>query len=228
MYNRPYKINSVVELVVVVMLADYYCSCPILSATLTAELVGSPLFTPGEYSRCNDLAIFAASTLIMARKLQHALLFQECFIHVVGRWDIGEEVVGDQLIEADPVLFGLVASAHNALALSLLKASQALMGHSACFEVAREHRDLALNEHPMASADYHRALLEKVRVSTRVFPTVYTKVCLRACHEEQFGVGSEWLWRWPRTVREVFPECEHQRRGFTLGCGRDRLVTLNF
>jgi hypothetical protein len=63
----------------IVRLADFYRSLPMLSASLYAALWNSPGFT-------GSILQNASSLLIVSQKLRHPVLFRECFVHVVSRW----------------------------------------------------------------------------------------------------------------------------------------------
>ncbi|KAE9371385.1 hypothetical protein N431DRAFT_545647 [Stipitochalara longipes BDJ] len=60
MYTRTYRIENVNELLAIIRLADYYCALPNLSGTQADEII------------------------LAAKKVQHAVLFTECFIHLVA------------------------------------------------------------------------------------------------------------------------------------------------
>jgi len=164
-YNRPYKLNTARELFQLANLADFYCSCPIVSATLTAALVGSPMFMPGKDAQDSNFARYAVATMMLARKFRHALRFRECFVHVVGRWDIGEVMIWSQHIREDPVLSGLIFSAHAVLVLGVLKASQWLLADS-IRSIVRRHNPglLDYNKPPTATAAFYRAVQNRAEM----------------------------------------------------------------
>jgi hypothetical protein len=89
-YNRPYTIASVSGLHILVHLADFYCSLPIISATIISALLGSPMFKNDpdpESSMYNEFFSESCRLILVAQKLRHAVLFRECFIQVVGNFN---------------------------------------------------------------------------------------------------------------------------------------------
>jgi hypothetical protein len=86
MYNRPYGIASPSELIAITALADFYYALPIVSATLSAALLGSAMFKEFHIEDgVNCLFAYTSPFLIFeAQKLRHPVLFRECFIHVVA------------------------------------------------------------------------------------------------------------------------------------------------
>ncbi|TVY21572.1 hypothetical protein LARI1_G000514 [Lachnellula arida] len=87
MYNRPYTIDDSYEMLAMTKLADFYCALPIVSATLTGALLGSPMFTLKEMAKhpYTDMEMMAPSLLDAACKLRHKVLFRESFVHVVSQ-----------------------------------------------------------------------------------------------------------------------------------------------
>lgn len=89
MYNRPYKFQTTDELRRITGLADFYCALPIVSATLSGGLLGSPIFQISPRAEnCNfsDFELEAPALLDAAIQLRHAVLLRECFIHTVSQW----------------------------------------------------------------------------------------------------------------------------------------------
>ncbi|TGO15335.1 hypothetical protein BTUL_0041g00190 [Botrytis tulipae] len=110
-HSKKYRIETADELKRLTCLADYYCALPVVSGTLTGALFRSSMFEASapEYGapvdcECHDESV---SLLLVARKLRHGLLFRECLIHTVGRWDSLSDIEKRQ-IEEDPKLYTLV------------------------------------------------------------------------------------------------------------------------
>ncbi|TVY83800.1 hypothetical protein LSUE1_G001897 [Lachnellula suecica] len=113
MYNRPYTIINTSELKVITRLADYYCALPIVSATLSGALTGSPMFQT-----------------VYAMKLRHSVLFRECFMRLAARW--GQFFSEDQAkcpvqFILDPVLRRLIDGAYTEICQNLLVVNQELL-----------------------------------------------------------------------------------------------------
>lgn len=110
-HSKKYRIETADELKRLTRLADYYCTLPVVSGTLTGALFRSSMFesSGSRYDaavdcKCHDDSV---SLLLLARKLRHGLLFRECLIHTVGRWDSLPDIEKRQ-IEEDPKLYTLV------------------------------------------------------------------------------------------------------------------------
>lgn len=89
-YVRPYVIEDVSELLTIVRQADYYFALPTLSGTFSGALLGSPMFKrdslPDDDEEHNEFVENAGEIILAAKKLRHAVLFRECFIHLVANF----------------------------------------------------------------------------------------------------------------------------------------------
>ncbi|TVY39552.1 hypothetical protein LOCC1_G004464 [Lachnellula occidentalis] len=124
MYNRPYEIGASHELMAVTRLADFYCALPIVSATLTGALLGSPMFKIGEHG-LYDFPEIAPALIFQAQKLRHRVLFRECFIHVVSNW--ANMSPDHKKIKSDPVITPLVKDGYIKLCKDVLDVSQRIL-----------------------------------------------------------------------------------------------------
>jgi hypothetical protein len=79
LYNRPYSIANFRELSDMTRIGDYFSMLPIVSASLYTALWQSP-------GLIDELASNCKSTLILAQRLRHPLLFREAMVHVVSQW----------------------------------------------------------------------------------------------------------------------------------------------
>ncbi|KAF7886358.1 hypothetical protein EAF00_010461 [Botryotinia globosa] len=111
------------------LLSDYYCALPVVSGTLTGALFRSRMFESkvsilGDADcKCHDDSV---SLLLVARKLRHGLLFRECLIHTVGRWDSLPDIEKRQ-IEEDQEVYALVQMKLEILYELLAKTQGALL-----------------------------------------------------------------------------------------------------
>ncbi|TGO48390.1 hypothetical protein BOTNAR_0478g00080 [Botryotinia narcissicola] len=127
---KKYRIETADELKRLTCLADYYCALPVVSGTLTGALFRSSMFqfSAPRYDaavecECHDESV---SLLLLARKLRHGLLFRECLIHTVGRWDSLPDIEKGQ-IEEDQKLYTLVQIKLKVLYELLAKTQGALL-----------------------------------------------------------------------------------------------------
>ncbi|KAH6723081.1 hypothetical protein BKA61DRAFT_5312 [Leptodontidium sp. MPI-SDFR-AT-0119] len=97
LYTRPYVIDHPQELIVMMRMADYYCTLPILSATLFVLNSEQELFSD-----------FVGSLIFAARDLHHAELFREWFVRIVSLWTSEEPIRGQDFLGEDPQLFTLI------------------------------------------------------------------------------------------------------------------------
>jgi hypothetical protein len=118
-YSRPYTITNVAEFMDIVRLADFYRSFPMLSASLYAALWNSPGFT-------GSILQNAASLLIVSQKLRHPVLFRECFVHMVSRWQGPEWPDGNALKDHPDLCYLITASQLNVSKL-VIAADHAIM-----------------------------------------------------------------------------------------------------
>lgn len=116
MYNRPYTIKTHQELATMTTLADFYCALPILSTSMTAALLDSPMFKSQMGFERERFWNAAPDLLVVAKKLRNRVLFRECFIHAVGQFVLGEKGPLDE----DPELFQLVQAQYVCLCQLLL------------------------------------------------------------------------------------------------------------
>ncbi|KAF7945861.1 uncharacterized protein EAE97_004899 [Botrytis byssoidea] len=129
-HSKKYRIETADELKRLTCLADYYCALPVVSGTLTGALFRSsmfqflaPRYDAAVECECHDESV---SLLLLARKLRHGLLFRECLIHTVGRWDSLSDIEKRQ-IEEDQSLYTLVQIKLKVLYELLAKTQGALL-----------------------------------------------------------------------------------------------------
>lgn len=87
----------------VVRLADFYCSLPAVSRSVDSVLLHSPELIQQIPDSC-------VTTLEMAHKLRHPLLFQEALVHVVSKWE-----EGFTHLELSPELTHVITVVYNRL-----------------------------------------------------------------------------------------------------------------
>ncbi|KAF7903497.1 uncharacterized protein EAF01_006546 [Botrytis porri] len=128
-HSKNYKIETTDELERLTLSADYYCALPVVSATLTGALFKSSLFdvSPTIYNTeacvCQDDCV---TLLLLARKLRHGVLFRECLIYTVGRWDSLSDLEKG-VIKEDQELYRLVQTKLSILYKLLAKTQSALI-----------------------------------------------------------------------------------------------------
>jgi len=169
MYNRPYTVSTPDELRLMTSLADFYCAIPILSATLASGLLGSPMFEPELFNSyyLNAFARLAPDLIHTAYKLRNPVLFRECFVHVVGRWecnDDDDEGVSDtqkELIEKNVDIWRLVSSAFGRIRQQLLEVNRSLIiALSRCeFELGAQLDLLESGVSGAENAKFYKAVL---------------------------------------------------------------------
>lgn len=131
MYNRPYMIENPDDILAVTKLADFYCALPIVSATLTGALLGSPIFKLQHMGKRSytDMEIMAPFLLGAAFKLRHKVLFRESFVHVVSQLSKikrGKKVNGIPPPLLNPTLQALIRNAYTRMLERILTANQVL------------------------------------------------------------------------------------------------------
>ncbi|TVY18350.1 hypothetical protein LARI1_G004431 [Lachnellula arida] len=82
LYRERYNVSSMRELGDIVRLADFYCALPAVSRSVDSVLLHSP-------EMIEQIPDSSVTTLEMAHKLRHPLLFREALIHVVSKWEEG-------------------------------------------------------------------------------------------------------------------------------------------
>lgn len=121
-------------------IADFYCSLPILSTTLTAALFDSPIFKRDSKDSFREKSY---EVIFAAKQLRHHALFRECFVHIVGTWVDGfwgwtdyldpdklhrnRHQHGQDRLKNVPELFALISASHIDLCRLLLIANQELI-----------------------------------------------------------------------------------------------------
>ncbi|RDW69603.1 hypothetical protein BP6252_08623 [Coleophoma cylindrospora] len=180
MYHRPYRLESFQMLEVLVDLADFYCALPIVSATLTAALLGTPIFQSPDVSMTGSYNVWEIQgpvMLVLAKKLRHALLFREAFVHVVSNWQgnvHGEHYVYDKESNAtspfpdDKELLRLVYQGYSQVCSKLLKVNQhlfKLIVEDDNFEtIIRDMgEDIRSDTNPTTEASYFRCLKDNLK-----------------------------------------------------------------
>ena len=174
----------------IVRLADFYCSLPMLSASLYAALWNSPGFIVG-------IPATAASLLIVSQKLRHPILFRECFVHVVSRWKGPDgTVLKDHpdlchLITASQLnVSKLVIAADHTIILNCTKNHTNNMADK-IFQIAGA--TLYGSKPPLENASFYRALYKRsLEIGFGIKPE--TKAALRALLENGLALdrtGSE-------------------------------------
>ncbi|PVH82195.1 hypothetical protein DL98DRAFT_653535 [Cadophora sp. DSE1049] len=128
LYTRPYTITSQQELIVVTRMADYYCTLPILSATLTGALFNSPMFEDPRLNPEQNFCEISGQLLFTARTIRHLELFRECFTHVIGMWNDKALSSHDrELLEADSQLLTLIYKVRGELSSVVLQLQKDLL-----------------------------------------------------------------------------------------------------
>ncbi|KAF7872695.1 uncharacterized protein EAF02_008766 [Botrytis sinoallii] len=127
--SKKYRIKTADELKRPTRLADYYCALPVVSATLTEALFKSSMFDAigtSYFSRACECHDDCVSLLVLARKLRHGVLFRECLIYTVGKWDSLPDPEKD-IIKEDQELYKLVQAKLSVLYELLAKTQGALL-----------------------------------------------------------------------------------------------------
>lgn len=182
MYNRPYQIKNTGELKILANLADFYCALPIVSATLTAAMLGSPMvkreINPGGPIG-HEISDNSVELIIVAKKLRHAVLYRECFIHLVGLWPPGHPDLLSQpeidLLKRDKRLWRLLSDGYANLNQRILKVHHKLLNlvlrRTISFHALVELLPGRLMTDPQESADAFRTLrieLAKLRAEVNM------------------------------------------------------------
>ncbi|KAM0143542.1 hypothetical protein ACHAO1_000643 [Botrytis cinerea] len=129
-HSKRYKIETADELERLTRLADYHCALPVVSATLTGALFKSSMFEISPMISIYDpqeceIHDNSVSLLLLARKLRNGVLFRECLIHTVGRWDFLPDPE-KEMIKEDQELYKLVRIKLSFLYETLSKSQIAL------------------------------------------------------------------------------------------------------
>lgn len=122
------------EIVTITKLADFYCALPVLSNTLSGALFGSSIFKDkddedgedGKHFVYHAFTYQASKILLLAKKLRHADLFRECFIHVVATFRSNVLNCEKQCLKHDKEIWLLLMEHHLKLCESILKVNQGL------------------------------------------------------------------------------------------------------
>ncbi|CZT06610.1 uncharacterized protein RAG0_12292 [Rhynchosporium agropyri] len=157
MYHKKYSINSLRELSDMTRLADFYCCLPTFSTSLYSELWYSPLLIAEIPPNCN-------STLLLAQKLRHPLLFREALVHVVCQWK-----GYSRFLEGHYGLVCAVTSAYNRVCERLLAANQELflamnLGGQVRADICAATSDIERSELPSQNAHFYRHLFNQWEV----------------------------------------------------------------
>ncbi|KAL5314543.1 hypothetical protein ACEPPN_017183 [Leptodophora sp. 'Broadleaf-Isolate-01'] len=150
-YHKKYSISGLRELSDMTRLADFYCCLPTFSTSLYSALWHSPLLIAEIPSNCN-------STLILAQKLRHPLLFREALVHVVCQWK-----GYSRFLEGHYGLVCSVTSAYNRVCERLLASNQELflamnLGGQVRVDICAATNDLEREELPTQNAHFYRHL----------------------------------------------------------------------
>lgn len=139
MYNRPYTVDYVFEIVDLTRLADYYCALPIVSATLNSALLGCRPFRRDATEVTRKMIIQEAPVILRASmKLRHRPLFRESFIHVVGMWDPDDKIFQVEAIEECNELMSLIAREYQRLCKRIIQTQQLIMSNKQACTVAQK------------------------------------------------------------------------------------------
>ncbi|KAG4419550.1 hypothetical protein IFR04_007344 [Cadophora malorum] len=151
MYHKKYSISGLRELSDMTRLADFYCCLPTFSSSLYSALWHSPALISEISSNCN-------STLILAQKLRHPLLFREALVHVVCQWK-----GYSHFLEGHYGLVCAVTSAYNRVCERLLAANQEIfiamqLGGQVKVDISAATSGLEREETPTQNAHFYRHL----------------------------------------------------------------------
>lgn len=102
-FRKDYQITDAVELNAMTTQAEYYGALRAMSNTISATFFNSP-------GLLETIGKDPCTILNSAYKLRHALLFKECFVHVLGPWSNPRF---KKL--SDPLLRSLAAKSYNAI-----------------------------------------------------------------------------------------------------------------
>jgi hypothetical protein len=98
----------------------------------------------------------------ICRKETAAVLFRECFVHIIGHWAVDDEyMTGLDTVEKDPILCGLVTKAYSQLCATLLDVNQTILllsiRHPSIIKNGA-FMDLDSNLLPAQNAKFYRSL----------------------------------------------------------------------
>ncbi|PBP16491.1 hypothetical protein BUE80_DR012781 [Diplocarpon rosae] len=152
MYRKTYSISGLRELSDMTRLADFYCCLPTFSASLYTALWHSPQLAAEIPSNCN-------STLLLAQKLRHPLLFREALVHVVGQW----KGYSSRFLDGHYRLICAATLAYNRVCERLLAANQELflamsLGGQVRQDICAATSDLQREQLPTQNAHFYRHL----------------------------------------------------------------------
>ncbi len=156
MYNRPYTIDNVKSLQTIFQLADFYCALPVLSAGLTGALISGKMFSASGNETSSIYDKFAEESeglIVIAKKLRHKLLFEECFVHVVSRWEGNKKTFIEH-----PDIRLLVDNAYGQLCRKVTLIHSQIMASSKYFDglLGGAHAE------PTYNAIFFRSILERI------------------------------------------------------------------
>lgn len=151
MYRMKYEISGLRELSDITRLAESYCCLPAFSTSLYTALWHSPLLVA-------DIPANCYSTLLLAQKLRHPLLFREALVHVVSQWK-----GYSRFLDGHYSLICAVTSAYNRVCERLLAANQDLflatnLGGQIRLDISAATVDIEREQLPTQNAHFYRLL----------------------------------------------------------------------
>ncbi|EKD18166.1 uncharacterized protein L3040_007660 [Drepanopeziza brunnea f. sp. 'multigermtubi'] len=154
MYHKKYSISGLRELSDMTRLADLYCCLPTFSTSLYTALWHSPSLIAEIPANCN-------STLLLAQKLRHPLLFREALVHVVSQWK-----GYSRFLEGHYSLVCAVTSAYNRVCERLLATNQELflamnLGGQVRTDICAATSDIERELLPTQNAHFYRHLYDQ-------------------------------------------------------------------
>ncbi|KAH6711303.1 hypothetical protein BKA61DRAFT_577762 [Leptodontidium sp. MPI-SDFR-AT-0119] len=114
-YNRPYAVESTVELQTLANHGDYYMAMPAVSATVFAAVRKSGSFV-------RTLPGSASKVIVIAAKMRNEELFRECLVYLINPW-----VSPRYTSLEDPAILHSAKLAYNQLCARVSKAQEALV-----------------------------------------------------------------------------------------------------
>ncbi|CAG8979884.1 hypothetical protein HYALB_00002658 [Hymenoscyphus albidus] len=166
MYNRPYELNSSWDVIDLTCIADFCCALPIVSATLSGQLVESD-FIIGPVNE-EHISGDSVSLIFAARKLRHKRLFHECLIHIVSQFSKIESKVRDGLddLQKDKEIYALVLKHYMQLCKKIMKAEYEQIR----FMQTTQHKwkpspaaQQVMSPKPETNAAYYREIQKQLR-----------------------------------------------------------------
>lgn len=180
-YGERYTVDSAKQLIRMTEQADYYRTLPALSRTLDGALANSPKLIAEIPSACCVL-------IICATKLRNALLFRECMVWAVSKFDQPYCIYGSTLKKSHRRIFRVLDVVHGRIGMQVAHLHTAIT--MACFgngdEDSRQARQIAARDAAVKRSVEGLDNVDIGSLSTRL-PSYFREINDHECFEVVCG-----------------------------------------